>query len=443
MAADVQPFANTLVNMDLTGAQIKAVLEQQWQPDTASRSFLRLGASKGFEYTYDPVAETVTKMWLNGTPIDLGATYSVTVNSFLASGGDNFFAFTGGTSRQDTGKADLQAMVDYMAEFANAGAGDPPLPVTWDQQAIGLKFPAGAPASYQAGTDHVKFDLTSLSMTESGAVRDTNVTVKLGGTTLGTFPVETVLTVPDGNSTTKNTNDESGTASVDVVLPASTPGGTANLVVEGVATGTSFEVPVTVTGVTAPPPVPAPTTVGGSSEAFAYGKAGLLEVLISRANATGQVEVTTEKGEKLGTVTITGGKGMLTLAPKSLKPGEHELTLKYLGTSEFAPSTGTATVKVTKPKPKVKIKVDDKIEKSEGGKVTVRVTAPDDIKVKGKVELIVKGTGKSVTGKLVDGKVVLKLPKLSSVDTYTLKAIYLGSALLAKANKSVKFELVK
>ena len=30
-AADVQPFANTLVNMDLTGAQIKTVLEQQWQ----------------------------------------------------------------------------------------------------------------------------------------------------------------------------------------------------------------------------------------------------------------------------------------------------------------------------------------------------------------------------------------------------------------------------
>ena len=63
------------------------------------------------------------------TPIDPAATYSVTVNSFLASGGDNFTAFAGGTSKQDTGKADLQAMVDYMAEFANAGAGDPPLPV--------------------------------------------------------------------------------------------------------------------------------------------------------------------------------------------------------------------------------------------------------------------------------------------------------------------------
>src|SRR4029078_11849775 len=36
-AADVQPFANTLVNMDLTGAQIETVLEQQWQAAGAAR----------------------------------------------------------------------------------------------------------------------------------------------------------------------------------------------------------------------------------------------------------------------------------------------------------------------------------------------------------------------------------------------------------------------
>ena len=53
-AANVQPFANTLVNMDLTGAQIKAALEQQWQPAGASRPFLKLGASEGFTYTSDP-----------------------------------------------------------------------------------------------------------------------------------------------------------------------------------------------------------------------------------------------------------------------------------------------------------------------------------------------------------------------------------------------------
>ncbi len=367
----------------------------------------------------------------------------MTVNSFLASGGDNFTALTGGTSKQDTGKADLQAMVDYMAEFANAGAGDPPLPVDCAQQAVGVKFPAGAPASYQPGTDHVKFDLTSLAMTESGAVRDTDVTVKLGGTALGTFPVETVLTVPDGNSTTRTrTTSPVPRRSTSccrrrrrAVLPTWWS--------RAWRRAPAVEVPVTVTGVTCPRRSRRLRRSAAARRRSPTARPGLLEVLISRANATGQVEVTTEKGEKLGTVTITGGKGTLTLAPKSLKPGEHELTLKYLGTSEFAPSTGTATVQVTKPKPKVKIKVDDKIEKSEGGKVTVRGDRAGRHQGQGKVELIVKGTGKSVTGKLVDGKVVLKLPKLSSVDTYTLKAIYLGSALLAKANKSVKFELVK
>ena len=151
-AALVQPFANTLVNMDLTGAQIKTVLEQQWQPRDSlnrllTRPFLRLGVSEGFEYTYSEriVTEfpldnpatpdvdesltsyqgrygTVTGMWLNGVPIDPAATYSVTVNSFLATGGDNFFELNNGAGKRDTGKIDLTAMVDYMAEFADDDA---------------------------------------------------------------------------------------------------------------------------------------------------------------------------------------------------------------------------------------------------------------------------------------------------------------------------------
>ena len=73
-AADVQPFANTLVTMELTGAQIKAVLEQQWQRDPdgniPSRPFLRLGTSKGFTFTEDsvqaPRATGSPGMWLDG-----------------------------------------------------------------------------------------------------------------------------------------------------------------------------------------------------------------------------------------------------------------------------------------------------------------------------------------------------------------------------------------
>ena len=118
-AAVVQSFANTLVNMKLTGAQIKTVLEQQWQRDNAgqvpTRPFLRLGTSAGFKYTFDASraeGSRITNMWLNGKAIDPAASYSVTVNSFLATGGDNFREFAKGSGARDTGKVDLQAMVD-------------------------------------------------------------------------------------------------------------------------------------------------------------------------------------------------------------------------------------------------------------------------------------------------------------------------------------------
>jgi 5'-nucleotidase len=118
-AAAVQPFANGVVTMSLTGAQIKQALEQQWQPAGASRPFLHLGVSEGFRYVYDPAMPTgsrILAMTLNGTPIDPVATYRVTVNSFLASGGDNFTVLAQGTQRQDNGFNDLNVLVDYFEQ---------------------------------------------------------------------------------------------------------------------------------------------------------------------------------------------------------------------------------------------------------------------------------------------------------------------------------------
>ena len=86
-------------------------------------------------------------MWLDGKPIRPATTYSVTVNSFLATGGDNFAPSRRGTDKQDTGQTDLQAMVDYLEEFA----ADEPLAVDYAQHAVGVDFPDGAPASYAAG----------------------------------------------------------------------------------------------------------------------------------------------------------------------------------------------------------------------------------------------------------------------------------------------------
>ncbi|MGD9959459.1 bifunctional metallophosphatase/5'-nucleotidase [Nocardioides sp.] len=118
-AFTVQPFGNLLVSMSLTGAQIETMLEQQWvtQADGSVR-FLHLGVSAGVAYSWSasaPVGNKVdpASITLNGTPVDPAATYRVTVNSFLADGGDGFTVLRDGTDRVGGG-VDLDAFNAYL-----------------------------------------------------------------------------------------------------------------------------------------------------------------------------------------------------------------------------------------------------------------------------------------------------------------------------------------
>ena len=110
----VQPFGNSLITMTLTGEQIDTLLEQQWEGQTSPRI---LQVSEGFTYAWDanqPIGDRVDPLSIAiyGTPLDLTATYRITVNSFLADGGDNFSVLTEGTDRLG-GEIDLDAMVTY------------------------------------------------------------------------------------------------------------------------------------------------------------------------------------------------------------------------------------------------------------------------------------------------------------------------------------------
>jgi 5'-nucleotidase len=118
----VQPFANDVVTQTLKGSQIKQVLEEQWQPAGASRPVLHLGSSKGLTYSYDDSKPRLSKiiassLKLNGVVIDPNATYRVTSNSFLASGGDNFATLGAGTNQVTTGDNDLTMLVNYFAKY--------------------------------------------------------------------------------------------------------------------------------------------------------------------------------------------------------------------------------------------------------------------------------------------------------------------------------------
>ncbi|WP_047689467.1 5'-nucleotidase C-terminal domain-containing protein [Kocuria sp. ZOR0020] len=170
---NVLPFANNMNTIDLTGAQFKQVLEQQWQPAGASRAFLHLGLSENVQYTFDesrPAGDRITSIMVDGAPIDPAATYTVASVSFLLDGGDGFTAFTEGTNFTDTGRIDREVFSDYLGE-ASASA---PVAPQFDRRAVNL-------SNVQTQGNTVSFDLKELNMTSLGAPANSQVQIRKGG----------------------------------------------------------------------------------------------------------------------------------------------------------------------------------------------------------------------------------------------------------------------
>jgi 5'-nucleotidase len=120
-----QPFRNRLVTMTLTGAQLKDLLEQQWLDPKRPRI---LQVSNGFSYAWDaskPFGDRVVagRMTLDGKPVDPVAGYRVTVNDYLAGGGDGFSVAKQGAAQQ-YGGYDADALFAFFRAHGPIG----PLP---------------------------------------------------------------------------------------------------------------------------------------------------------------------------------------------------------------------------------------------------------------------------------------------------------------------------
>jgi 2',3'-cyclic-nucleotide 2'-phosphodiesterase (5'-nucleotidase family) len=119
-AFGVQPFGNLLVTMTLTGAQVEAALDQQYVAGRpGGRDQLILGVSRGLTFTFSttaPAGDRVSDVRLNGALLDPAANYQVTMNAFLADGGDAFTVFREGTNRIGGGD-DLTALTNYLGRF--------------------------------------------------------------------------------------------------------------------------------------------------------------------------------------------------------------------------------------------------------------------------------------------------------------------------------------
>ncbi|MCR2818793.1 ExeM/NucH family extracellular endonuclease [Microbacterium sp. zg.Y1090] len=320
----VLPFNNTLGLVTLTGEQFITMLEQQWQRDAdneiPSRPYLQLGLSDNVSYTFDPAlpeGERITSVTVDGQPIDPAAEYRIGTFSFLASGGDNFRAFTEGTGYVDTGLLDYEAWVDYIADNS-------PLAPSYAKQAVQV---SGVPETVEPGAQ-VQFAVAGLNLTSRGAPENTTLTVALGDTVLGEVPVT------------------AGAATVAVTLPAGLPAGAATLTLTAQPSGTVVSVPLDV----APAVVQAKTSTQLIPLLPVHINRFLPTTLLAyvqqdgaRANGVVEFREGGADGALVGTATVRSGLASLRLG--NLSRGIHTYTAVFVP-SDAATVAGSASAPV-------------------------------------------------------------------------------------------------
>lgn len=188
---NVTPFANNLWTTQLTGAQLKSVLEEQWQQDSsgnmATRPYLQLGFSSNVTYTYTGATGAegyatrggnIRDIYVNGKRVEPTDVYTVAIPSFLLGGGDNFGTLAQGSNARDTALVDSDAFVSY---FESLGSVDP----NYAKQAVKI---SGVAESYSV-EGNLTFELSDLHVQSYGVPVLTELKVLVGGVELGTVPV--------------------------------------------------------------------------------------------------------------------------------------------------------------------------------------------------------------------------------------------------------------
>lgn len=113
---DIQPHGNTLINMTFTGEQIRRLLNQQFK----NIYRIQILQPSGFTFSYDltrPENDWIVDIKKSdGMPIEETKEYSMTINSFLASGGDGFTVCKEGKNRKEY-DLDIDALIEYVKEM--------------------------------------------------------------------------------------------------------------------------------------------------------------------------------------------------------------------------------------------------------------------------------------------------------------------------------------
>lgn len=419
-ANGVLPFLNNLATVDMTGAQVKTLLEQQWQRDATgnvpSRSYLALGTSSGFSYTFDaalPEGSRITSMMLNGSPVDLAATYRVGTFTFLAgtgtpasAGGDNFWVFREATNFRDSGLIDRDAWISYLTS-------NQPVSPSFEKHSVSVSGLDTAPVAGATQTLSVgSFDLKSV-----GSPTNTALTASFAATADGAGAVEVGSAAITANA-----------ATIDVTFPLSTAGTSGYLILTAQPSGTQAVIPVSVAAPAA--------TVTATAKAVEYGSAPKVVVSVTAEGQTptGVVTVTDAAGTALGTATLANGSATVTLGKTALLPGTHTLTVSYAGSETAGAATTTVDLVVKKASSStLGLSTSIIVAKGKASKVFVLTTANGGVPVDGAVTI--SSGGKVIgTGVVKNGTATVSVTPFTSRGIKLLTVSYEGSTTVAPSS---------
>ena len=214
-AYTVQPFGNEMAYTTLTGAELKALLSQQWQPGS-SRPVLTLGLSRNVdvltEATTDPAyggepgaAPAIREILVDGKPLADGDSVVVASNSFLLAGGDGYTVLKD-KPVTNTGVLDRDVTSAYLASF-----GDQPVKAGYSKRQVAM---SAAPSAAGAGAVTVTMDSLAYTNASEQAAGARRVRVSAGSTEILSRDID--LTVDPTGPTT-------GKAVFDLAVPADAP----------------------------------------------------------------------------------------------------------------------------------------------------------------------------------------------------------------------------
>jgi 5'-nucleotidase len=235
----VMPFVNNQFVVELTGEQVRTLIEQQFREDG---SYTHISFSSNLTYTYDPEAEfgnKVSDVYFEGALIDPDEVYSIITYGFLASGTTGFPVFQDAISKTDTGRIDLDMFRDA---FADSLEGDAIAP-DFSRRSVQL---TGAPDAPVTAGEQVTFALGDLDLTSAGTPLASEIT--------GTLVDADGTRIELGSFTAAD-----GAAEISFALPEAAAGD-ATIELEVADAGTLVRVPLTVEAGAEPTPAPTATT---------------------------------------------------------------------------------------------------------------------------------------------------------------------------------------